>query len=54
MRTSRQRGDLELLTAGSFPFNSRWPRSRLERAAQRFLDLIARLNWRVAGGRADD
>jgi len=51
MGTSRQRRDLEILTGGSFPFNSRWRRSRLERAAQRSLDLIARLNWRLAGGR---
>jgi hypothetical protein len=52
MRTSRQRGDLEILTAGPFPFNSRWRHSALERVAQRSLDVIARLNWRVAGGRA--
>ena len=52
MRTSRRRGDLEILSAGPFPFNPRWQRSALEGAAQRALDLIARLNWRVAGGRA--
>jgi GT2 family glycosyltransferase len=52
MRTSRRRGDLELLSAGPFPFNTRWRRSALERAAERALDLIARLNWRLAGGRA--
>lgn len=52
MRTSRRRGDLEVLSAGPFPFNRVWQRSALERAAQRVLDLIARLNWRVAGGRA--
>jgi len=52
MRTSRRRGDLEILSAGPFPFNTRWHRSAPERAAQRALDLIARLNWRVAGGRA--
>ena len=51
MRTSRRREDLEILTAGTFPFNSRWQRSALERTAQRVLDLIGRLNWRVAGGR---
>jgi GT2 family glycosyltransferase len=52
MRTSRRRGDLEILSPGPFPFNLRWRRSALERAARRVLDLIARLNWRVAGGRA--
>jgi hypothetical protein len=52
MRTSRRRGDLEILSAGPFPFNPAWRRSALERAAQRALDLAARLNWRVAGGRA--
>ena len=52
MRVSRQRGDLEILTGGPFPFNSRWNHSALERAAQRSLDLVARLNWRVAGGSA--
>jgi GT2 family glycosyltransferase len=52
MRTSRRRGDLEILSAGPFPFTTAWRRSPLERAAQRALDLIARLNWRVAGGRA--
>ena len=52
MRASRRRRDLEVLTAGPFPFNSRWRHSALERAAQRSLDLIARLNWRLAGGLA--
>ena len=52
MRTSRRRADLEILTAGPFPFNPRWQRSAPERAAQRALDLIAGLNWRVAGERA--
>jgi GT2 family glycosyltransferase len=52
MRTSRRRGDLEILTGGPFPFNPRWQHSALERAAQRTLDLIARLNWRLLGGRA--
>ncbi|MDF3053759.1 MAG: glycosyltransferase [Geminicoccaceae bacterium] len=51
MRTSRRRPDLEILTAGSFPFNQRWHHSGVERAAQRCLDFIAGLNWRVAGGR---
>jgi GT2 family glycosyltransferase len=52
LRKSRRRNDLDVLTAGPFPFNPRWQHSALERAAQRTLDLIARLNWRVAGGRA--
>lgn len=52
MGTNRRRRDLEILTAGPFPFNSRWRHSALERAAQRSLDLIARVNWRLAGGRA--
>lgn len=51
MRTSRRRRDLEVLTAGPFPFNPRWRHSALEGAAQRALDLVARLNWRLAGGR---
>jgi len=52
MRTSRRRGDLEVLRGGPFPFNTRWGRSSLERLAQRALDLIVRVNWRVSGGRA--
>jgi GT2 family glycosyltransferase len=52
MRASRCREDLEILSAGPFPFNPRWRHSALESAAQRTLDLVARLNWRVAGGRA--
>ena len=52
MRTSRRREDLEILSAGPFPFNTALPRSAVERGARRALDLIARLNWRVAGGRA--
>ena len=51
MRTSRRRRDLEVLTAGSFPYNPRWRHSALEGAAQRALDLVARLNWRLAGRR---
>jgi GT2 family glycosyltransferase len=51
MRASRRRGDLEILNPGPFPFNPRWRPTALERAARRALDLIARLNWRVAGGR---
>ena len=52
MARSRRRRDLEILTAGPFPFNSRWSPSSLERAARRSLDLISQLNWRLAGGRA--
>ena len=52
MGTSRRRRDLEILTAGPFPFNSRWRPSSLERAARRSLDLISQLNWRLAGVRA--
>jgi len=52
MARSRRRRDLEILTAGPFPFNSRWHPSALERAARRSLDFVARLNWRLAGGRA--
>jgi N-acetylglucosaminyl-diphospho-decaprenol L-rhamnosyltransferase len=52
MRTSRRRADLEVLSGGPFPFNTRWHRSAPERAAQGALDLVARVNWRLAGGRA--
>jgi len=52
MRASRRREDLEVLRPGPFPFTPRWHRSGLERAAQRVLDLVARLNWQVAGRRA--
>jgi len=52
MRTSRRRADLELLRGGPFPFNPAWRRSGLDRAAGRMLDLVAGLNWRLAGGRA--
>ncbi|MGH7515278.1 MAG: glycosyltransferase family 2 protein [Gemmatimonadales bacterium] len=52
MRTSRRRADLEVLSGGPFPFTTRWHRSAPERAAQSALDLIARVNWRLAGGRA--
>jgi GT2 family glycosyltransferase len=51
MRTSRRRGELEVLCAGPFPFNPAFHRSGLERGAERILDLIAGLNWRLAGGR---
>ena len=52
LRTSRRRADLQVLTAGPFPFNPSWPSSGVERLAGRFLDLVARLNWRLASGRA--
>ncbi len=52
MRTCRKRGDLEVLRAGPFPFNKAWRRSPLTRAAQGALDLLAGLNWRLAGGGA--
>jgi len=52
MRSRRRRADLELLRGGPFPFNPAWRRSGLDRAAGRMLDLVAGLNWRLAGGRA--
>jgi GT2 family glycosyltransferase len=52
MRESRRRGDLEILMGGPFPFNKAMHRSAVERAAQRVLDVVANLNWRIAGGRA--
>ena len=51
MWSSRRRADLEVLRAGPFPFNKALPMSAPERAARRALDLIAALNWRLAGGR---
>jgi GT2 family glycosyltransferase len=51
MRSSRRRGDLEVLRAGPFPYNKAMHSSAVERAAQRALDLIAALNWRLVGGR---
>jgi GT2 family glycosyltransferase len=51
MRSSRRRGDLEVLRAGPFPFNKALFRSRVERGARNAFDLIAALNWRLAGGR---
>lgn len=51
MRSSRRRGDLDVLRGGPFPFNKAMPTSALERAAQHALDRIAALNWRLAGGR---
>jgi GT2 family glycosyltransferase len=51
MRTSRRRGDLEVLHAGPFPFNPAWRRSSLDRAAERALHLVAGFNWLLAGGR---
>jgi GT2 family glycosyltransferase len=52
MRTSRRRGDLEVLQAGPFPFNPAWQRSPLDRGAERALNLVAGFNWLLAGGRA--
>lgn len=51
MRALRRREDLEVLRAGPFPFNAAWRHSTLERAGQRVLELVAQLNWRMAGGR---
>ena len=50
MRESRRRADLDILKGGPFPFNKAMHRSALDRAAQRILDVIADLNWRMAGG----
>jgi GT2 family glycosyltransferase len=50
VRKSRQRADLEILKGGPFPFNKAMHRSGLDRAAQRVLDVVADLNWRIAGG----
>ena len=52
MRETRRRSDLDVLQGGPFPFNKAMHRSALERAAQRALDVIAELNWRLAGRRA--
>jgi GT2 family glycosyltransferase len=49
LRQSRRRADLDILQGGPFPFNKAMHRSWLDRAAQRVLDVIADLNWRVAG-----
>jgi len=49
LRKSRRRSDLEILKGGPFPFNKSMHRSPLDHAAQRILDVIADLNWRVAG-----
>jgi hypothetical protein len=51
LRRSRRRRDLEVLQPGPFPFNRALPASALERVAQRALNGIAALNWRVAGRR---
>ena len=51
MRESRRRSDLEVLRGGPFPFNKAMHRSALERVAQRALDVVAGLNWRLTGGR---
>lgn len=52
IRLSRRRPDLDILQGGPFPFNKAMHRSALERWAQRALDQVADLNWRLAGGRA--
>ena len=52
MRQTRRRGDLDVLRNGPFPFNRAMHSSAVERLAQRALDGVAALNWRVAGGRA--
>jgi N-acetylglucosaminyl-diphospho-decaprenol L-rhamnosyltransferase len=49
LRKSRRRADLDILKGGPFPFNKAMHRSGLDRAAQRVLDVIADLNWRMAG-----
>ena len=51
MRSTRRRGDLEVLVDGPFPYNKAMHRSRLERWARGALDAIARLNWRLAADR---
>jgi len=51
LRRQRRRADLDVLVGGPFPYNKAMHRSALERAAQRSLDAIARLNWRLAGGK---
>jgi hypothetical protein len=51
MRASRRRADLDILRGGPFPFNKAMHRSGLDRAVQRALDMVAQVNWRVAGGR---
>jgi GT2 family glycosyltransferase len=50
LRKSRRRADLEILKGGPFPFNKAMHRSGLDHAAQRVLNVIADLNWRIAGG----
>ncbi len=49
LRKSRRRADLDILKGGPFPFNKAMHRSGLDRAAQRVLDVIVELNWRMAG-----
>jgi GT2 family glycosyltransferase len=51
LRQQRRRADLDVLVGGPFPYNPAMHRSALARAAQRALDAIAQLNWRLAGGR---
>jgi GT2 family glycosyltransferase len=50
LRKNRRRADLEILKGGPFPFNKAMHRSGLDRVAQRVLDVVADLNWRIAGG----
>lgn len=50
MHAARRRTDLDVLVGGPFPYNKAMHRSVLQRTAQRVLDTIAQLNWRVAGG----
>lgn len=47
----RRRPDLEVLTAGAFPFNKAMHDDGFVRFGRRILDAIANLNWRIAGGR---
>jgi GT2 family glycosyltransferase len=49
LRKSRRRADLDILKGGPFPFNKAMHRSGLDRAAQRVLDAVVDLNWRIAG-----
>ncbi len=51
LRRLRRRSDLEVLVGGPFPYNPAMHRGGLERAARLALDVITRLNWRLAGGR---
>lgn len=50
LRPERRRADLDVLVGGPFPYNQAMHRSVLDRTAQRALDAIASLNWRLVGG----